>query len=130
METMLVRLKGFDPVRGCVMRRYTYAGIKFQPERGWYRVEQTVAEYLKSVRQDPANPHSALAFDVMTDDEARALEAREQQTQRRSASEVVPMSAARVEARVEGAVTTHELTEDTNADERNADDRSRQKRKG
>ena len=35
METMLVRLKSFDPRRGAVLRRFTYAGIKFHEERGW-----------------------------------------------------------------------------------------------
>jgi hypothetical protein len=125
METMMVRLKSYDPARGIVMRRYTYAGIKFQPERGWYRVEKSVAEYLKNIRQDPADPHTPLAFDVMTDDEARALESREQQSQRRSAGDVVPVSPARVDLRAEGTVTTQDITEEANADER-----SRQKRKG
>jgi hypothetical protein len=121
METMLVRLKSYDPARGCVMRRYTYAGIKFQPERGWYRVEKGVAEYLKQVRQDAADPHAALAFDVLTEDEARDLEAREQRSVRRSAADAVPISPARVE----GAVITQDLSEEGSADER-----GRQRRKG
>ena len=47
-DTLLVRLKPYDPRRGHVLRRYTYAGIKFQEERGWYRVERPVAEYLRA----------------------------------------------------------------------------------
>lgn len=77
METLLVRLKPHDPRRGQVLRRFTYAGIKFQPERGWYRVEKAVAEYLRTVRQQPADPYAPLAFDVCTDAEAAELEARE-----------------------------------------------------
>ncbi|MBL9025658.1 MAG: hypothetical protein JNL21_25920, partial [Myxococcales bacterium] len=50
-DTLLVRLKPYDPRRGHVLRRYTYAGIKFQEERGWYRVERPVAEYLRAVRE-------------------------------------------------------------------------------
>ena len=74
METLLVRLKSYDPRRGNVLRRYTYDGIKYQPERGWYRVEKSVANYLRSVRQQPLDQYSPLAFDVCTDEEAKALE--------------------------------------------------------
>ena len=48
-DTLLVRLKPYDPRRGHVLRRYTYAGIKFHEERGWYRVSKDVAAYLKTV---------------------------------------------------------------------------------
>ena len=34
METLLVRLKSFDPRHGQVVRRYTYAGIKFHEKHG------------------------------------------------------------------------------------------------
>ena len=78
METLLVRLKPYDPRRGFVLRRFTYKGIKFQEERGWYRVEKPVADYLAGVRQVEHNPHSPLAFDVQTDEEAKALDAREE----------------------------------------------------
>ena len=64
METMLVRLKALDPRRGQVLRRFTYQGIKFHQERGWYRVDKAVAEYLRAVRQQPSDPHSPPAFDT------------------------------------------------------------------
>ena len=44
METVFVRLKPYDPRRGYVLRRYTYRGIKFQEERGWFRVPKDVAD--------------------------------------------------------------------------------------
>ena len=75
METLLVRLKPYDPRRGYVLRRYTYAGIKFQEERGWCRVEKPVADYLKNVRQIQTDSFSPLAFDVCTEAEAKGLEA-------------------------------------------------------
>jgi len=78
LETLLVRLKPYDPRRGFVLRRFTYKGIKFQEERGWYRVEKQVADYLAGVRQVEHDPHSPSAFDVQTDDEAKALDAREE----------------------------------------------------
>lgn len=110
METMLVRLKPFDTRRGHVLRRYTYAGIKFHDERGWYRVDKAVAEYLRSVRQIPGNDLTPPAFDVCTEDEAKALESREENDARvrRSAADAVPLTAARAES-IEGAVTTSDL---------------------
>lgn len=75
MQTLLVRLKPYDPRLGCVLRRFTYRGIKFHDERGWYRVDKEVAEYLRGVRQVPGDKHAPLAFDVCTEAEAQALDA-------------------------------------------------------
>ena len=107
MDTLLVRLKPHDPRRGHVLRRYTYRGIKFHEERGWYRVEQPVADYLRAVRQVPSDPHSPLAFDVCTDDEAKGLDAREKEAgaTRKAATDDIKVSAARTEH----AVTTEDL---------------------
>jgi len=109
METLLVRLKPHDPRRGHVLRRYTYRGIKFHEERGWYRVEKPVADYLRAVRQVPSDPPSPLAFDVCTDDEAKSLDAREKEagTTRKAATDDIKVSAARTEH----AVTTEDLPE-------------------
>jgi hypothetical protein len=74
METQLVRLKDYDPRRGNLLRRYTYRGIKFVPERGWYRVDRETADYLRTVRQDASNPHAPPAFDVATEEEAQRLD--------------------------------------------------------
>ena len=74
MQTLLVRLKPYNPRRGLVLRRFTYRGIKFHEERGWYRVDAEVAEYLRTVRQVHGDEHSPLAFDVHTEDEAQVIE--------------------------------------------------------
>ena len=105
METLLVRLKPHDPRRGHVLRRYTYRGIKFQEERGWYRVEADVADYLRAVRQKALDPHAPLAFDVCTPEEAEALDAKEKEAAvtRKSAADAIKLSPAR------GAVTTADL---------------------
>ena len=105
METLLVRLKPHDPRRGHVLRRYTYRGIKFQEERGWYRVEADVADYLRAVRQKAHDPHAPLAFDVCTPEEAEALDAKEKEAAvtRKSAADAIKLSPAR------GAVTTDDL---------------------
>jgi hypothetical protein len=107
METMLVRLKSFDPRRGNVLRRYTYAGIKFHQERGWYRVNKDVAAYLRTVHQVAGDEVSPLAFDVLTEDDAKALEAREEADAkvRRTATDDIQLSEARSES-----VTTGDLS--------------------
>jgi hypothetical protein len=109
MDTVLVRLKSLDPRRGYVLRRYTYAGIKFQEERGWYRVTKAVAEYLRAVRQVADDAVSPLAFDVLSDEEAKALDAREEAEAkvRRSATDDIRLSEARTDA-----VTTADLAAD------------------
>jgi len=109
METMLVRLKPHDPRRGHVLRRFTYRGIKFHEERGWYRVEKKVAEYLRTVRQTASDEHSPSAFDVCTAEEAQELDSKEQDAKvtRKTAADDIKVS----EARSEGAVTTEDLPE-------------------
>jgi hypothetical protein len=106
MDTLLVRLKPHDPRRGNVLRRFTYAGIKFHEERGWYRVAKHVAEHLRTVRQVGGDEYTPLAFDVCTDDEAKALDAREDHESkvRRGAADEIKLSEARSEA-----VTTADL---------------------
>ena len=78
MEMMLVRLKPHEPRRGYVLRRFAFRGITFHADRGWYRVEKPVAEYLQTVRQEPADARSPLAFEVYTEREAKDLETREE----------------------------------------------------
>ncbi len=77
METMFVRLKPFNPKRGHLLRRYTFQGIKFHEERGWYRVSKDVAEHLKAVHQVAVDLHSPMAFDVCTEEQAKATDAKE-----------------------------------------------------
>ena len=90
-----------------MLRRYTYAGIKFQEERGWYRVEKPVAEYLRAVREVPSDRHSPPAFDVCTEAEAKVLESTETEASRvkRSATDDLKV----VAARPAGALTTDDL---------------------
>ena len=97
METLLVRLKPHDARRGHVLRRYTYLGIKLHQERGWYRVAKDVAEYLRGVHQVVSDEYSPLAFDVCTDEEAKALDTREEtETKvRRAAADEIKISEAR-----------------------------------
>ncbi|MBI5535999.1 MAG: hypothetical protein HY898_24980 [Deltaproteobacteria bacterium] len=109
METMLVRLKPYDPRRGHVLRRFTYAGVKIHEERGWHRVTKAVADYLRGVHQVANDEYSPLAFDVCTDEEAKALDVRDEvETKvRRSATDDVRLSPSRND----GVLTTAHLGE-------------------
>lgn len=104
-DTLLVRLKPYDPRRGFVLRRFTYAGIRFQDERGWYRVERKVGEHLRTVRAVPTDKYAPLAFDVCTEAEAKALDAGESEAAkvRRNATDDLKVTTAR------GIVTTDDL---------------------
>jgi hypothetical protein len=108
-DTLLVRLKPYDPRRGFVLRRFTYAGIRFQDERGWYRVERKVGEHLRAVRTVPTDKYAPLAFDVCTEAEAKALDAGESEAAKvkRNATDDLKVTTAR------GAVTTDDLPKNT-----------------
>ena len=108
METMFVRIKPRDPRRKFVLRRFTYAGVLFHEERGFYRVPREVADYLKGVRQTEFNPYSPPAFDVCTEEEARVLLAAEQEQAggRRGGLDALPVTVPRD---APGTVTTRDL---------------------
>ena len=99
-DTLLVRLKPYDPRRGFVLRRFTYAGIRFQDERGWYRVERKVGEHLRAVRTVPTDKYAPLAFDVCTEAEAKALDAGESEAAKvkRNATDDLPKNTPPVSA--------------------------------
>lgn len=108
-QTMLVRLRPYNPKRGCLLRRFTYRGIRFMEDRGWYRVDEDIAGYLKGVRQVDSDPDSSLAFDVCTEEEARALEEKERKEKRRR-------------ARVQEAINVNETEPDLAVTSVSADD--------
>jgi len=111
METLFVRLKPYDPRRGNVLRRYTYRGIKFHEDRGWFRVPKDVADYLRAVHQVPGNEHSPLAFDCCTEAEAKSLDAKEKESAvtRKTASDDIKVSLPQDNAKGSGALTTEDL---------------------
>ena len=92
-ETMLVRIKPYNPRIGHVTRTFAYRGILFDEARGWMRVSKAIADYLKTVRQEAYDRTSPLAFDVMTEAEARNLDSREQDESRvrANATETLPL---------------------------------------
>ena len=127
MDKLLARLKPRDPHRGHVLRRFVYRGIRFEEGKGWYQVSPEVGEYLRGVRQRAFDPHSPPAFDVCTDGEAKALDAREKEgaATRASATDDIKVSSARVE----GALTTEDLPEAATASSGDAKGSGRKTRK-
>lgn len=83
MSTMLVRIKPYNPRRGHVLRRFTYAHprtgtrYRFDDSRGWYTVPTEVARVLEGVHSRYEDLDSPLAFDVCTKEQAIALDQRE-----------------------------------------------------
>jgi hypothetical protein len=91
-ETLLcVRLKPHVPRAGQVLRHYCYRGILFRAGAGWSKVSESVAAHLRGVRQQERDPYSPLAFDVCSESEARALDAKDAEL----SAEVVPVERAR-----------------------------------
>ena len=74
-KTMLVRLVAYNKRRGSLCRNYVYRGVKFTDK--WKEVSPAVAQELKGLAQ-PSDPDEELPlFEVMTRDEAVAVEAKE-----------------------------------------------------
>lgn len=82
-----VRLKPRNERRGIVLQRFAIYGMRFEEKRGWYIVPATlemadgstvdIAAKLRKIRNDNEDPDSPLAFDVMTAEEAKKLDADE-----------------------------------------------------
>ncbi len=82
-----VRIKPYNEKRGQKIRRYMAFGMRFEESLGWYKVPAEIeladgrvidtGAYLRGVRNDNDDPESALAFDVMTETEARKLDEEE-----------------------------------------------------
>lgn len=74
----LVRLYPRNTKRGWYIQTYLdpALGVKFLGTRGWYEVDDEVAEKLKGVRQKHYDPRSGLAFMIANDKaEAREMDA-------------------------------------------------------
>lgn len=74
-----------------LLRSYTVFGIKFEEAKGWYKVDDDVAEYLSTVKQITDGPDaefSADAFDIVDSlDDAKRIDQREKQKAVRKAAE-------------------------------------------
>ena len=119
----LVRLKPYDRHRGHVLRRLHVRGQLFHEARGWYKVDDGVAEALSDIRQRDNNPNSPLAFDVCSEDEAVELEKAEKRAAEERASAVEPNVASAKD------LTSDEVKPDAKPAEETTPSRRRTRRK-
>ena len=95
MAMFLARLKPRNPRKGLVMGSHTYQGMRFTVEAGWHEVDESTADYLRTVHSNVENDESPLAFDVCTPKEAQELEDRQRLAAEQRASAANPVRAAR-----------------------------------
>lgn len=88
-RSKLVRLKPYSLKRNHKVRRLTFLGYKFiGSERGndpnWYKVPEDVARDLEKIHQDPNDPDTPFAFDVVsTDEDKKKLERQDEEVRLR-----------------------------------------------
>lgn len=98
------RLKPWDGKKH-LRRTYTCFGIKFLETRGWYKVDDDVAEYLATVVQIETDPESHPAFDIV-DNEAAAkalVKSEELRKKAKIQAKLNPEDALHVQRRVDRA---------------------------
>jgi hypothetical protein len=89
-DSLWVRLKPFNARKGHVLQRFAIGDVRFDVERGWYKVGRKLADYLKTVHSRPDDPDSPLAFEVVTAEEAKHLEKAERKAAQLRAIAVDP----------------------------------------
>lgn len=75
-QSMYIRLKPHNPRRGHVLRRFCFKGKVFHVGR-WYKVSEAFAQQVSELHQKHYDEDSPYAFDVATEAQARAIEAKE-----------------------------------------------------
>jgi hypothetical protein len=74
---MYVRIKPYNARKGHTLRSYTFGGMTFREEVGWYEVAEHVAQKLAGVHMNPESEDTPLAFDVAESiKQAKDIEAR------------------------------------------------------
>ena len=118
----LVRIKPYNKKIGHVLKRYTVFRIRFEERRGWYKVSDRVANYLKDVDMEYGVEGSKKAFDVCTEKEAKAMEAAELRKAQERANATEPNLATSpkdtrnaTDRSGSGDLTTADLREGTDA---------------
>jgi hypothetical protein len=113
-DTMWVRLQPYNPKKGFVLQDFSVLDTRFRADGGWYEVPTDMAEYLATVHERMDDESSPLAFVVLTEEEAHALEERERLAReallaRATAPRLVETPAARAVKLSAGTLTTGDL---------------------
>jgi len=98
-DTLLVRLKPYNPRRKHVLRTFTYKGQRFQEARGWHKVPSWLGEELREIPQIESDPASPFAFDVCTLAEAERMDDDEDKRRRLEVERRLARDAAPIERR-------------------------------
>jgi len=89
----LVRIAPYNPRQGYVKRRHTILKprpMRFDVDRGWYEVDDEVAEALRKIPQEDRKPAGLRAFLIATDrEDAKRQEDELRQASRRNDEEVI-----------------------------------------
>lgn len=84
---LLARLKPYNKRRGHLLQRLHISGFgRLDASKGWYAVDEALADRLRACRQDENDPNSPEACDVVTEEEAREIDARESAANARAAA--------------------------------------------
>lgn len=110
---MYIRIKPFNPRRGHMLRRFCFKGKVFHVGR-WYKVSESFAQQVSEIHQKANDEDSPYAFDVATEQQARAIESKErakEESERKKIdrAEVVSAQEIRDDSLRGGAVTTAAL---------------------
>lgn len=73
----LARIHPLNPATGHTLRRYSVSGSNypiFEIDKGWYEVSNAMADRLKKILTNPRNPYSPPVFQIMTHEQAAALD--------------------------------------------------------
>jgi len=82
-KTLFVRLKPYNPAKGFVVQRLVVQGVRFMAGH-WYEVNAKLATVLSTIHETPDNLETPLAFDILSREQAKALEAKELATAARA----------------------------------------------
>lgn len=95
-------------------RQYNYQGQLFEQVKGWYEVDQDMADYLATVRENRSDERSPLVFEVVSEAQALAIDKREQEkkTRQGAAGPASPNNARRVTGKGQADIETGDLSLD------------------
>lgn len=77
--TMLCKIHPYTPSQGYFRKRHICPPYTFRVERGWYEVDDTIAEKLRGEFNNPGDPTSRPVFIIASKAEAGAMDKAEQE---------------------------------------------------
>lgn len=107
------RVRPFDPRRGFLCKRYVFKGFKFEAEKGWYKVSESLAADLKKCTQNPNAADPKPVFEIATKEEAEKIAREEYEREN---------PVRKIQEAIAGAQTVPDLKSDTEVPEGKEDE--------